>query len=158
MHKPGPHQGIISFPGVDCRLLRAPAQSLQPTGQVVGMVAHPKGHQDHRPDAPERPPIRVKASFESAFVEDGQHALPLLNAQAGGPTGNGTCIQAGHVALMLTKLLSPFADGHPTDPQSTGNVGVGELTGLEQPSSLQASFFTLTTGEVSWAPDHGHPL
>ena len=56
------------------------------------------------------------------------------------------------------ELSSPRADGHPTDTQSAGNVSVGELPGLEQPSSFQASFFTLTPGKVSWAPDHGHPL
>jgi hypothetical protein len=122
------------------------------------MVAHPKGHQHHRTDAQERPPIRLKASLTSAFVADCQHALPRLNVQAGGPAGNGTCAQAGHVALMLAELLSPFASGHPTDAQSAGNVGVGEWSGLEQPAGFQASFFTLTTDEVSWAPDHGHPL
>jgi hypothetical protein len=43
------------------------------------MVAHPEGHQNHRTDAQERPPIGVKASLESAVLEDRQHALPLLN-------------------------------------------------------------------------------
>jgi hypothetical protein len=33
-----------------------------------------------------------------------------------------------------------------------------ELSGLEQPAGFQTSFFTWTTAEVSWAPDHGHPL
>jgi hypothetical protein len=59
---------------------------------------------------------------------------------------------------MLAEALSPFADGHPTDAQSAGDVGVGELSSLEQPTGFQASFFPLTTGEVSRAPDHGHPL
>jgi hypothetical protein len=116
MREPGLYQGIIPFPSVDGWVLRAPAQRPQSAGQVVGMVAHPKGHQNHRADAQERPPIRVKASLESAFLEDRQHALPLLSVQAGGPAGNGPCVQAGHVALMLTELLSPFADRHPTHP------------------------------------------
>jgi hypothetical protein len=64
-------------------------------------------------------------------------------------------VQAGHVALMLAELLSPCTDGHPTDAQSARNGGMGELSGLEQPAGFQASFFTLTAGEVSWAPDHG---
>jgi hypothetical protein len=59
---------------------------------------------------------------------------------------------------MLPQLLSPLTHGHPTDAQSAGHVGVGELSGLEQPTGFQASFFTLTTGEVSRAPDHGRPL
>jgi hypothetical protein len=122
------------------------------------MVAHPEGHHNHRTDAQERPPIGLKASLESAVLEDRQHALPLLNVQARGPTGNGTGVQAGHVALMLADALSPFADGHPTDAQPAGDVGVGELSGLEQPAGFQASFFELITGEVSWAPDHGRPL
>jgi hypothetical protein len=122
------------------------------------MVAHPKRHQNHRTDAQERPPLRVKARFQSTFFEDRQHALPLLNTQTGGTAGNGARVQAGHVAMMLAELSSPGADGHPTDAQSAGQVGVGELSGLEQPTGFQASFFTLSTGEVSRAPDHGHPL
>jgi hypothetical protein len=122
------------------------------------MVAHPKRHQNQRTDAQERPPLRVKASFQRPVFEDRQHALPLLNTQAGGPAGNGARVQAGHVVLMLAELSSPCADGHPTDAQSAGHVGVGELSGLEQPTGFQASFFTLTTGEVSRAPDHGRPL
>jgi hypothetical protein len=55
-------------------------------------------------------------------------------------------------------LSSPCADGHPTDIQSAGNVSVRELTGLEQPSSFQAAFFTLTTGQVFRSPDHGRLL
>jgi hypothetical protein len=158
MREPGLHQGIVPLPGVDRRVLRAPSQRLQATGQVVWMVMHPEGHQNHRTDAQERPPICLKASLESAVLEDRQHTLPLRNVQSRGPAGNGTCVQAGHVALMLADALSPFADGHPTDAQPAGDVGVGELSGLEQPAGFQASFFELTTGEVSWAPDHGRPL
>jgi hypothetical protein len=158
MREPGLHQGIIPLPGIDRGVLRAPSQRLQSTGQVVWMVAHPEGHQNHRTDAQECPPICLKAGLESAGLEDRQHALPLLNVQARGPTGNGTCVQAGHAALMLADALSPFADGHPTDAQSAGDVGVGELSSLEQPAGFQASFFTLTTGEVSRAPEHGRPL
>jgi hypothetical protein len=158
MHEPGLHQGIIPLPGIDGGVLRAPSQGLQSTRQVMRMVAHPEGHQNHRTDAQERPPIRLKASLESAVLEDRQHALPLLNVQARGPTGNGTCAQAGHIALMLADALSPCADGHPTDAQSAGDVGVGELSSLEQSAGFQASFFELTTGEVSWTPDHGRSL
>jgi hypothetical protein len=158
MREPGPHQGIIPFPSIDRWLLRTPSQRPQPPGQIVRMVAHPERHQNHRTDAQERPPIRVKTSLESAFVEDRQHALPRLNAQAGGPAGDRPCVQAGHVALMLAALLSPFADSHPTDAQLAGDVGVGESSGQEEPTGFQASCFALTTGEVSWAPDHGRRL
>ena len=158
MREPSPHQGVIPFPSINRWLLRTPSQRLQPAGQVVRMVAHPKGHQKHRTDAQERPPIRVKASFQSPVFEDRQHALPLLSTQAGWTAGNGARVQAGHVALVLVELLSPLADGHATDAESAGNVGVGQLTSLEQPSSFQAAFFTLCAGEVFWAPDHGHLL
>jgi hypothetical protein len=67
-------------------------------------------------------------------------------------------VQAGHIALVLVELSSPFADSHPTDTESAGNVSVGELTSLEQPPSFQTSFFMLATGELSWAPHHGRPL
>jgi hypothetical protein len=59
---------------------------------------------------------------------------------------------------VLADALSPCADGHPTDAQSAGDVGVGELASLEKPTGFQASFFTLTTGEVSWTPDHDRSL
>lgn len=158
MPEPGPSQGIVSFPGIDGWLLRAPSQRLQSTGQVVGMVAHPEGHQNHRTDTPEGPPIRLKPGLERAGLEDRQHALPRLDVQAGRSARKGTCVQAGHVALTLAELLRPWADGHPTDAQSAGDVGVGESSGLEKLASVQASFFELTTGEVSWAPAHGHRL
>ena len=158
MREPGPHQGIIPFPSIDCWLLRAPSQCPQSTGQVVRMVAHPKGHQNDRTDAQERPPVRLKASLESAFVEDRQHALPLLNAQAGGPAGNGMCAQTAYVAVVLPELSSPLAHSHPTDAESAGDLGVGQLTSVEQSSSFQAAFFTLCAGEVCWAPDHGRLL
>jgi hypothetical protein len=67
-------------------------------------------------------------------------------------------VQAGHIALVLVELSSPLADGHPTDTQSACNVSVRELTGLEQPAGFQASFFTLTTGQVVRSPDHGRLL
>ena len=122
------------------------------------MVAHPKRHQNHRTDAPERPPIRVKARLQRPFFESRQHALPLLNTQAGRAPWDRACLQAGHIALVLAELVRPCADGHPTHPQSAGNIGMGELSGLEQPAGFQASFFPLTTREVSRAPDHSHLL
>lgn len=158
MHEPGPHQRIIPFPSIDRWWLRAPPQRLQPTSQVVRMVTHPEGHQNHRTDAQERPSIRLNASLESALLEDRQHARPRLNVQAGGPAGHGTCVQARHVPLMLAEWLSPVADGHPTDAQSAGHVGMGEWSNLEQPAGFQASCVTWPTGEVLWAPDHGRPL
>jgi hypothetical protein len=79
------------------------------------MVAHPEGHQNDRTGAQEGPPIRLKAGLESAFFEDRQHALPLLNAQAGGPAGNGLCVHTAYVAVVLPELSSPLAHSHPTD-------------------------------------------
>jgi hypothetical protein len=67
-------------------------------------------------------------------------------------------VQARHVALVLLELSSPLADGHATDAESAGNLGIGQLTSLEQPSSFQAAFFTLGASEVFWAPDHGRLL
>lgn len=158
MHEPGLHQGSISLPGIDRGVLRAPSQRLQSTRQVMRMVVHPEGHQHHRTDAQERPPIGVKASLEGAVLEDREHALPLFYVQAGRATGNRACVQAGHIALVLVELSSPLTHGHPTDTQSAGNVSVRELTGLEQPAGFQASCFTLTTGQVVRSPDHGRLL
>jgi hypothetical protein len=115
MREPGPYQGIIPFPSRDGWLLRAPSQRLQSTGQVVRMVPHPEDHQNDRTDAQEGPPICLKAGLESAFFEDRQHTLPLLNAQAAGPAGNGLCVQTAYVAVVLPELSSPLAHSHPTD-------------------------------------------
>jgi hypothetical protein len=35
-------------------------------------------------------------------------------------------MQAGYVALTLAELPNPFADGHPTEVQSSDDAGVGE--------------------------------
>ena len=155
MREPGLHQSVISLPSIDRWLLRTPAQCLQPTGQVVRMVAHPKRHQNYRTDALERPPIRVKAGFQRPVFEDREQALPLRSTQAGRATRNRARLQAGHIALVLAELSSPLADGHATDAELAGDFGVGQVTSLEQPSSFQAAFFTLCAGEVIWAPDHG---
>ncbi len=100
------------------------------------MVVHAKRHHNYRPDALERPPLRLKARVQGSFLEDGQYTLPLLTVQAGWAARNRACVQAGQITLVLVELSSPLADGHPTDPQSAGNVSVGELPGLEQPSSF----------------------
>src|SRR3712207_6963518 len=105
MREPSPHQGIIPFPSIDSWLLRTPSQRLQPPGQIMSMVAHPKRHQNHRTDAPERPPIRVKTSLESAFFEDRQHALPLLNVQAGGRSEEHTSELQSRQYLVCRLLL-----------------------------------------------------
>ena len=115
MREPSPHPGIIPFPSLDSWLLRTPSQRLQPSGQVVRMVAHTERYKNHRTDAQERPPIRVKTSLESAFFEARQHALPLRNVQAGGPAGNGTGVQTAYVAVVLSELSSPLAHSPPTD-------------------------------------------
>ena len=122
------------------------------------MVAHPKGHQHDRTDAQERPSIGVKAGLEGSLFEDRQHPLPLLTPQASRAARDGVGVQASHVALVLVQLSSPRADRHPTDAESAGDVGVAQLPSLEQPAGFQAAFFTLTTGEVFWAPDHGRLL
>ena len=158
MREPRPHQSVIPFTGMQGWLLWTPAEGFQPAGQVMCVVAHAEGHENHRTDAQERPPIGVKARLEGSLLEDCQHALPLPNAQVGRAARNRACVQAGHIALVSVELSSPGADGHPTDTQSAGNVSVGELTSLEQPSSFQTSFFLLATGKVSWAPHHGRLL
>jgi hypothetical protein len=158
MREPSLHEGIIPFPSIDRGLLRTPSQRLQPSGQVVRMVARTERYKNHRTDAQERPPIGVKASLEGPLFEDRQHALPLPNTQAGRAAGDGACAQAGRVAVVLPELSSPFTDGHATDAESAGDLGVGQLTSVEQSSSFQAAFFTLCAGEVFWAPDHGRLL
>ena len=95
------------------------------------MVIHTERDQNHRTDAQERPSIGVKAGLEGSLLEDRQHTLPLLRPQASRAARDGVGVQAGQVALVLSQLSSPLADGHPTDAQSAGDVGVGQLTSLE---------------------------
>jgi hypothetical protein len=122
------------------------------------MVVHTERDQNHRTDAQERPSIGVNASLEGTLYEDSQHTLPLLTPQAGRAARNGVGVQARHVAMVPPELSSPRADGHTTDAESAGDVGVGQLPSLDQPSSFQAAFFTLCAGEVFWAPDQGRLL
>jgi hypothetical protein len=124
----------------------------------MGVIAHATCDQDHRADALERPPLCLKARVQGSLLEDRQYTRPRRWAQAGGPAGKGTGAPARHIALMLVELLSPCADSHPTNAQSAGHVGVGEWSGLEPPAGFQTSCFTLTTGEVLWAPHHGRLL
>ncbi|HXH09451.1 MAG TPA: hypothetical protein VNP04_06790 [Alphaproteobacteria bacterium] len=122
------------------------------------MVMHTERDQNHRTDAQERPSIGVQAGLQGPLFEDRQHTLPLLRPQASRSARDGVGVQAGHVTLVLSQLSSPLTDGHTTDTESAGDVGVGPLTSLEQPSSFQAAFFTLRASGVLWAPDHGRLL
>jgi hypothetical protein len=122
------------------------------------MVLHTARHQHHRTDAPERPSIGVKAGLEGPLFEDRQHTWPRLRPQASRAARDGVGGQARQVALGLSQLASPCADGHPTDAESAGDVGVGPLPSLQQPSSFHAACFTWRAGEVFWAPDHGRLL
>jgi hypothetical protein len=77
------------------------------------------------------PAIRVKPGLNDAFFEGRQHALPLLSAQEFRAARKRACVQAGHVALVLPKLLGPRAENHPIDTHSVGNFCIGQLTSLE---------------------------
>ena len=156
--EPGPDKLIVPLLGIEGRALRAPAQGLQAACDVMGVVIHPKLHQDQRPDPTERPPICVKTGVQRPVFEQGQHLVPLFSRQPRRPARDAPVFQTPDVALVLGQALGPSADGHSTDAQLPRNVGLGVLASLQEPPRFEATFFTLCTGEVVRSPDHGRLL
>jgi hypothetical protein len=124
----------------------------------MGMVVHTKRHKNQRPDPTESPAIGVKAGFQRPLLEQFQYLVPLVSRQLRWPARDSSIFQTASIALMPRQALGPSADGHPTDAELPRNVGLGELANLQQPSCLEAAFFTLCLGEVAWSPYHGHLL
>ena len=134
--------------------MRAPAQGFQAACDIVGMVIHPKLHLNQRPDPTERPTIRVKTGFQRPVLKPLQHLGPLSSRQPRRPARDASIFQTPHVALMLSQARSPPADRHPTDAQLPRDIGLRDLASLQEPTSFEATFFTLCTSEVVWSPYH----
>jgi hypothetical protein len=156
MHQPGLDQGIITFPGVHRRVLRAPAEGFESTSQVMGVILDAELDQNQGADPAERPSSRVKAGLQCSLSQPLQQGLPLATGQAWRTARCWSLPQALKVPLASPKSLRPGADCRATDAQLARDSGVGKVTGLQQPPGLQPAFLKLRTGELSGSPSHGH--
>jgi hypothetical protein len=152
--EPGADELIVALLGIDGRVLRAPAEGFQAPCEIMGVVAHTKLHQNQCPNPPERPPIRVKPGLQCPVLKPAQHLAPLYSRQPRRPARDGAILQTSHVALMLSKALSPPANRHATDAQLPRDLSLRDLASLQEPPRFEATFFTLCTSEVVWSPYH----
>lgn len=151
-------QGVITFPGIHCRVLRTPAEGFEAASQVMGVVLDAKLDQNQGADSAERPSLRVEAGLQCSPTQKLQQELPLPAGQAWRTARRWAIPQTLKVPLASPKLLGPGADRHATDAHLPGDGSMGKVTRLQQPSGLQTAFLKLHAGELSWSPDHGHPL
>jgi hypothetical protein len=158
MGQPGWDQGVITFPGIDRWVLRAPAEGFESAGQIMGMVPHTKFDQDQGANPAERPTLRLKACLQCAPAQHLPQALPLVCGQAGRTSRHRSVLQTPKITPAVPKWLGPGTDSRAAHAELACDGRVGQLTSLQQPTSLQAAFFQLRTGEMSWSPDHGHAL
>lgn len=64
--QPGLDQGLIMLPRVDRRVLRAPAEPVEPRREIMRMVRDTKFTQHDGANPAERPSLRVKAGLPCA--------------------------------------------------------------------------------------------
>jgi hypothetical protein len=152
MCEPGLDQAVITFPGLHYRVLRTPAEGCESASQIMGMVLDTTFDKNHGADPAERPPIRVKAGFESTVFEDRQHALPLLCRQAWRTSRHWFALQTPKIPLAVAELLGPCTDSRTTDAHLARDGRVRKVASLQQSTGFQAAFFKLRTGELSWSP------
>ena len=55
---------------------------------------------------------------------------------------------------MIAQLLGPLPNGPEADTQPSGDLGMSQATGSEQPSTLQPTFFNLALSKFARAPHH----
>ena len=152
--EPGLHQCIVTFLRSDCGLLRAPPEGLQPAGQIMGMVVDATLHHNQCADPLQCPALRLKASLQRSWGEALPHVWPLRSGQPRGTARHRPASQAGGIISVRPEWLRPLTDRHPADAHTAGDLRLGSLAIRQQPGSLQATFFTLSPGELSWSPYH----
>ncbi len=59
---------------------------------------------------------------------------------------------------MIAQLLGPLPNGPEADTQPSGDLGMSQATGSEQPSTLQPTFFNLALSKFARAPHHRHHI
>jgi hypothetical protein len=153
--KPGPDHFLISLFGVNGRDLWAPTRSPEPSGQVIRMVRDTELAPDQITDPSQGPAIGLESGLEGALAEGLQDAVPLRGGQPGrsprpGPAAKGSQPRG----RMIAQLLGPLPNGPEADTQPSGDLGMSQATGSEQPSTLQPTFFNLALSKFARAPHH----
>ena len=153
--KPGPDHFRISLFGVNGRDLWAPTRSPEPSGQVIRMVRDTELAPDQITDPSQGPAIGLEPGLEGALAEGLQDAVPLRGGQPGrsprpGPAAKGSQPRG----RVIAQLLGPLPNGPEADTQPSGDLGMSQATGSEQPSTLQPTFFNLALSKFARAPHH----
>ena len=154
--KPGPDHFLISLFGVNGRDLWAPTRSPEPSGQVIRMVRDTELAPDQITDPSQGPAIGLESGLEGALAEGLQDAVPLRGGQPGRsprpvPAAKGSQPRG----RMIAQLFGPLPNGPEADTQPSGDLGMSQATGSEQPSTLQPTFFN---SHFSIAPDKNLPF
>jgi hypothetical protein len=158
LRQPGLDQGLITLPSVDRRVLRTPAERVEPTREIMRMVRDTTFHQNDGANPAERPPIGVKAGLPCASPQHVQQVLPRLWGETGRAPRYTALGQTAKVALVFSQLPRPSADRRAADAHLACNGRLGEVASLSQPTGFQTAFFQWRTGELPWSPSHGHPV
>jgi hypothetical protein len=131
MRQPSLHQGVITLPSIDRRVLRTPAERVESVREIMRMVRDTQFNKNHSANAAERPTIRVKAGLQSASTQHPQQLLPLLWGEARWAPRYAVLFQTAKLALALPQLLSPSADSRAADLHLARNGRLGEAASLQ---------------------------
>ncbi len=156
LFEPGPDHFLISLFGADGRDLWAPARGSEPSGQVIGMVCDTKLAPDQITNPSQSPAIGLESGLDGALAEDPQDAVPMCGGQPRRSSRPGMAAKGFQPrSRMIPQLLGPLLNGPETDAQSSGDRGMSQAAGSEQPSALQPTFFNLVLSQFARAPHDG---
>ncbi len=141
MGQPGVDQGVITFPRIDRRGMRAPAEGVESAGQIMGMGPNATCDQDQGANPAERPTLRIKACLQCSPAQHLQQVLPLGGGQAGRTSRHRSVLQPPTITQAVPELLGPGTDSRAANAELACHGRVGQLASLQQPTSLQVAFF-----------------
>jgi len=110
---------------------------------------------DQITDPSQGPAIGLESGLEGALAEGLQDAVPLRGGQPGKsprpvPAAKGSQPRG----RMIAQLLGPLPNGPEADTQPSGDLGMSQATGSEQPSTLQPTFFNPALSKFARTPHH----
>jgi hypothetical protein len=137
---------LVALAGLGGGPLATPAQLLQQTAHMVGMVSHAHLSFDDGRHTLGRPKKRAKAVGFGSFFESQFQLLEILGGQAGFAPGSSGLLEAlGAVGLPN---FEPAACRLPMDADFAGDLGLAQATvkefdGLETPSCQLCQLFCI---------------
>src|SRR5262249_55982465 len=144
---------LVSLSGADGGDLGAPTRSPEPGGQVMGVVRDTELASDQVTDPPQGPAIGLESGLEGPLAEAPQDSAPLRVRQPGRSSRLGPAPQSFQPrGGMVAQSLGPLPDGPEADAEPSGDRGVSEATGSEEPPSLQPPLFDLVLSQTARAP------